>query len=526
MKTFVYRNYTLEYLFDHSYAFSGYGDVLLPTEPCDNIVVFYQVDPSKTPEKQIEEIGEITSRINLITSLIVDKRIIVLTLANEYRRNWQLKHAELTRAIQEFNQVFLGELQEKNNVKVIDINTFISQQKIEEIDWRFFFTSQMIINPKLAKPFKKWFAEQCDFISLKRKKCLVLDCDNTLWGGVLGEEGVLGVQLGQDYPGVVFSRFQELLLMLSKKGVILAVCSKNNLTDIQELWQGNPYNLINDKVLSAYRINWQNKAENIQSIAEELNIGVDSIVFVDDNPMERALVRELLPEVVVPDFPEKPYDLIDFFWQVYNTYFITYELSEEDVRKTEQYKENFFRNESKKVFQNIDDYLASLDIEIEIYKVEDLHLTRLAQMTQKTNQFNLRTARYTEEMLRKKQKEGSQLYVANVRDKFGDNGITIACIVDEDETQLFLDSYLLSCRILGREIEKVVLLSIVRQLVAQKKKPLRAEYIPTKKNGMARDFLEQVGFVLESEDREGVKRYVYKEQNFVEIKDYYTVIFK
>ena len=526
MTAFVYRNYTVEYLFDNSYIFSGYGDVSLPTDSCEVVIAFYQLDPSQTPEKQIEEIKEITTKLNFITSLIVDKRIIIFTLCNEYQQNWQIKHAELTTAIQHFNEYFLKKLsEEKKNIKVLDINIFMSKQIVEKIEWRFFFTSQMIINPKLAKSFKKWFTEQLEFISLKRKKCIVLDCDNTLWGGVVGEEGVLGVRLGQDYPGIVFRRFQELLMMLSKKGVILAVCSKNNLSDIQELWKENPYNLINEKVLSAYRINWQNKAENIQSIAEELNIGVDSIVFVDDNPMERELVKKLLPEVVVPDFPEKPYELIDFFWYLYNTYFTVYELLDEDIKKVDQYKENFFRNESKKTFQNIDDYLASLEIEITIFKAEEIHLMRMAQMTQKTNQFNLRTQRYTEEDLRQKIKEGSHLYVANIKDKFGDSGISIACIIDENEKHLFLDTYLLSCRILGREIEKITLLTIVKQLVESTGKTLDAEYIPTRKNAMAKEFLEQVGFQLKDENVTGVKQYKFNQEQSIDIKNYYTIKF-
>ena len=327
MKNFVYRNYTVEYLFDNTTHFSGYGDVSLPQEDYDNIILFYQLDPSKTPEKQIEEIEEIQSKISLITQLISDKRIIALTLPVEYQQNWQIKHSELSSAILRFNQYLKSLSFEQNNIKVVELNQFFENQTIDKVDWRFFFTSQMIINPKLAKPFKNWFNSQLDFISLKRKKCIVLDCDNTLWGGVVGEDGVHGVKLGQDYPGNAFKSFQELLLMLSKKGVILAVCSKNNLADVQELWRENPNHLINDQVLSAYRINWQNKAENIKSIAEELNIGTDSFVFIDDNPIERGIVKEFLPEVEVPDFPDKPYDLVDFFWKVYNEYFTAFELS-------------------------------------------------------------------------------------------------------------------------------------------------------------------------------------------------------
>ncbi|WP_205601727.1 HAD-IIIC family phosphatase [Sphingobacterium sp. xlx-130] len=524
MKNFVYRNYTVEYLFDNTTAFSGYGDVSLPAEDFENIILFYQVDPSKTPEGQIEEIEEIKSKISLITNLISDKRIVILTLSLNYANNWQIKHAELSTALLGFNEVFLKEVSnEKSNVKVVEINHFFQEETLEKIDWRFLFTSQMIINPKLGKPFKKWMSRQLDFLSLKRKKCIVLDCDNTLWGGVVGEDGAHGVKLGQDYPGNTFRAFQELLLMLSHKGVILAVCSKNNLEDVQELWRDNTNNLINDKVLSAYRINWQNKAENIKSIAEELNIATDSFVFIDDNPIERGLVKEFLPEVEVPDFPAKAYELVSFFWKVYNEFFATFELSKEDFEKTEQYKENFFRNESKKVFENMDDYLSSLEIIVDVIPADESNINRLAQMTQKTNQFNLRSKRYTEEELKWKINQGNHIFCANVKDKFGDNGITIECIVEERDDVLFLDSYLLSCRILGREIEIITLLSIIKKLMRNTGKSMKAEYIPSKKNGMTRDFLEKVGFRLESEDLEGVKSYIFDAEQKINIKDYYTI---
>lgn len=526
MKNFVFRNYTVEYLFPNNTTFSGYGDVMIPNEleSYDNIVLFYQLDPSKTPEAQIDELEEIKSKIDIISSLIKNERLVVVSLANSFNQNWQLREAELSARIHNFNEIYLKQLVNDNpNVKKIELNQFLENVLIETVDWRFLFTSQIVLNPKLAKPFKQWFESQLAFLNLKRKKCIILDCDNTLWGGVVGEDGVHGVKLGQDYPGNVFRRFQELLLMLSKKGVILAVCSKNNLADVEELWKHNKFNLINGDVLSSYRINWQNKADNIKSIAEELNIGVDSLVFIDDNPLERGMVKEFLPEVAVPEFPTKAYELVDFFWKVYNEHFSTYELSAEDLKKTEQYKENFIRNESKKSFASIDDYLASLEIEIDIQLLGEGNVGRLAQMTQKTNQFNLRTQRYTEEEVRKKQSNGSLIYCANVKDKFGDNGITIASIVDKNDSFLFLDSYLLSCRILGREIEKVTLLTIIDRVRKKYNLPMRAEFIPTKKNGMARDFLEKVGFVLEEETIDGIKKYVFNPEQVIEVKDFYKI---
>jgi len=527
MDDYIYRNYTVEYLFDKRYVCSGYGDVTKPSGDFDNYIIFYQLNPSSTPEEQKMEIESIKSKISYILNSEIRERIIIFSLFRDVNKDWEMKSPELLEAIDDFNLHFLKQHSEQyKNVKIVDINTFYQSHSIPFIDWRFFFTAQMVINPKLDKPFKKWFEKQMEALDLKRKKCIVLDCDNTLWGGVVGEDGTFGIKLGMDYPGNCFKRFQHLLLSLSKKGVILAICSKNNLKDVLEVWENNPHNIINDKVLSAYRINWQDKASNIKSIAEELNIGTDSFVFIDDNPLERGLIKELLPEVEVPDFPEKPYELVDFFWQIYHNYFFIYELSEEDLKKTEQYKENFFRNESKKAFTNIDDYLASLNIEIDIMKANKANLPRIAQMTQKTNQFNLTTKRYTEEKLREMIEEGADIYCANVKDRFGDNGITIAAIFIENDKVVHLDSYLLSCRILGREIEKVTLLKLIEEINRDKNKPIKAQFIPTKKNSIAADFLDNIGFVhIKTDEKSGTKDYIFDLNKKPTIKTFYKIKF-
>lgn len=526
MSYYIYRNYTVENFFTANNTFSGYGDIMKPEGKYESYVVFYQLNPSTTPEEKILEIEDIKSKLSFIVNSGIKERIVIINLYRETLLDWQIKTPDLLNAIDDFNLLFLKEIEETNkNVKVLDINTFFQRHTPPFVEWRFFFTSQIPYNPKLAKPFKLWFSKQIEAIDLKRKKCIVLDCDNTLWGGVVGEDGTHGIQLGMDYPGICFKSFQSLLVELSRKGVILAVCSKNNLKDVQDVWENNTNNLINDSILSAYRINWQDKASNIKSIAEELNIGTDSFVFIDDNPVERGLVKEFLPEVEVPDFPEKPYDLVGFFWEIYHRYFTVFELSSEDLKKTEQYKENFFRNESKKVFENMDDYLASLGIQIDIMTASDTNMQRIAQMTQKTNQFNLTTQRYTEEQLRVMQEEGATIFCANVKDKFGDNGITIAGIFKETETEIQLDSYLLSCRILGREIEKVTLLKALEIITKTKNKQITARFIPTKKNAMAAEFLDKAGFTHIDTDENGVKMYILESWDNKDIKQYYKITY-
>lgn len=527
MKNFVFRNYTIEYLFDSNNIFSGYGDINLPAGEHNSYIVFYQTNPGFTPEQLIAEVADIESKVNyLVEHLPHEKRLVIFTLKETYNHDWDIKARPALTAIKDFNSTFLKQVQQsRKGIKIIDINAFVPQPKeVSFVDWKFFYISQMIINPKLAKAFKSWYGVQLNAINLVRKKCIVLDCDNTLWGGVVGEDGVHGIKLGIDYPGICYKQFQELLTMAASKGIIIAVCSKNNEADVLEVWNTNTNNILNAQHISCHRINWQDKATNIKEIAEELNIGLDSLVFIDDNPVERSLVKSFLPDVTIPEFPQQPYELVNFFWEVYNQYFLTYELSEEDVKKTAQYKENFARKEAQKTFGNMDDYLRSLHMEVNIFPANDSNISRIAQMTQKTNQFNLTTRRYTQEDIVHFLKKEAYVFCAGVKDKFGDNGITIAGIIQPvNDEEAYIDSYLLSCRILGREIEIAVLRYIFNLLHQKGIKQIKAAYIPTKKNILAADFYDKAGFTLNRTDADGTKHYSLLLNDYFNIKDYYKI---
>jgi FkbH-like protein len=527
MKRFIYRNYTIEYLFDIHDHFSGYGDLLFPLDNFDEYLIFYQINPVNTPSRQLDEVEEIKSKIEfLIHNIPAERRIVIFTLREEYLRNWKSASPEVLMAIKGLNDFINSNCPSlRNTIKVIDINSFITDAKMPFIDEKYFFISQMIINPKLKKDFKIWFSIQLNSINLIRKKCIVLDCDNTLWGGVVGEEGPLGIKIGQDYPGLCFLKFQELLVEVSEKGVILAVCSKNNHDDVLEVWKKNPFNILNDSHITIYKINWTDKATNIMEIASELNIGLDSIVFIDDNPVEREFVKAFLPEVEIPDFPDQPYQLVKYFWEkIYNPFFLTYQFSDEDLNKTNQYRENFARTRAKTEFNSMDEYLSSLGMEIEISEVDNFTIQRISQMTQKTNQFNLTTKRYTEANLHAKIKGGSTVFCARVKDKFGDNGITIASIFDINDEVVSIDSYLLSCRILGRGIEIITLQYLLNHLFSLGRKKINSVYIPTKKNSMVENFYEKVGFALIDKSADGSKLYELKMNAPFEIKPYYKII--
>ena len=381
----------------------------------------------------------------------------------------------------------------------------------------------MGMNPRLSKPFAEWFSRKLDEIALKRKKCLVLDLDNTLWGGVLGEDGIEGIKLGGDYPGKAFHYYQDALLELSKSGVILTVCSKNNEEDVLEAWEKNPFMVLKKDNFAAWRINWADKATNIKELAEELNIGLDSFVFVDDNPTERELIKQVLPMVEVPEFPAQPYELPQFFKDLVERYFRVYSLTNEDKQKTEQYKANAQRAQAQRSFVDFDAFLESLDIQITIEAANEFNIPRIAQMTQKTNQFNLTTKRYTDAEVRSLVQAGWKIWCISVADKFGDNGIT-GCIMVNGDT---FDTFLLSCRILGKGIEDAFIKKILSLLKESGVKTVLALYVPTAKNAQVKDFYERCGFTCVKEETDGRKSYVLDLLNAdLKIKEFYHINLK
>lgn len=277
---------------------------------------------------------------------------------------------------------------------------------------------------------------------------------------------------------------------------------------------------------SALRINWVNKADNIKSLAQELNIGLDSMVFIDDNPSERELIKTVIPEVEVPDFPTQPYMLPEFFKSIAEKYFSIYNLTSEDLSKTRQYKENTLRNNVKSTFTDMNDYIRSLEIELSIEEVNNITIMRAAQMTQKTNQFNLTTQRYTETDLSEMLNDGAKIYTLSVKDKFGDSGITGLSICKINGETVYVDSFLLSCRILGKGIEDAFMNWILNKLKQLNIKIINSKYISTVKNIQVKDFYERFGFEIISES-ESIKSYSLNlGDKTINLSDNYKYIYK
>ena len=521
MHYFVFRNNTIELFFPKGFSFSGYDDISVIPKEVDGYVWFYQLPLRFNEETLCEEIYSFTSKLSIVLNEIGTVKPLLLFTLDDCITFPLTKGTAVLKAVNYYNSSLLDMEKNNSNVIVLDIREFSRLYPSESlIDWKYWCISQLGLNPRLSKQFNGWFNRKIEQVSLKRKKCIVLDIDNTLWGGILGEDGIEGVKIGGDYPGKAYQMFQEALFELSKSGVILSLCSKNNEDEVFEAFEKNPFMVLNKDCFATWRINWNDKASNIKEIAEELNVGLDSMVFIDDSPSERELIRQSLPMVAVPEFPSQPYDLIPFYKHLVEDYFRVYTLTDEDRAKTEQYKANALRAHAKDSFTNLESFIKSLDIHIKIEAANDFNIPRIAQMTQKTNQFNLTTKRYTESDIRVFLDSGWDIYCMSVSDRFGDYGITGCILINDSE----IDSFLLSCRILGKDIEFAFVKKILELLRDKGHNHLSATYYPTGKNAQVKEFYDRCGFIVTSIDEsENKTYYIDLHTADLSIKPYYQI---
>jgi FkbH-like protein len=342
-------------------------------------------------------------------------------------------------------------------------------------------------------------------------KCLVLDLDNTLWGGVIGDDGLEGIKLGQGSPGgEAFLAVQAHALELSRRGVILAVCSKNDEANALLPFEQHPEMLLRRGDISAFVANWNDKASNIRAIAEMLNIGIDSLVFLDDNPFERNQVRQALPEVHVPEVSDDP-GLVPFCLADAG-YFESVAVTADDLKRREQYAANAERTRMKESSGDISSYLASLEMRMPWHRFRPLDHERTVQLINKTNQFNLTTRRYTSaDVLAVADDPRAVGITFRLLDNFGDNGIIAIVIarVGEDRAAA-IDTWLMSCRVLGRGVEGATLDVLVREVEKLGATALVGEYVPSEKNAMVREHYAKLGFSPEPPwegDAPGVTRH-------------------
>lgn len=400
------------------------------------------------------------------------------------------------------NFLLMQGCQEIKNVYLIDLDALQTACGRNTFsDPKLYYIAKMPISLEVLPAVAKQVVDVVLTLRGSVKKCVVLDLDNTLWGGVIGDDGLSGIQIGELGTGHAFSDFQCWLKELKNRGILLAVCSKNNDATAREPFEKHPEMVLRLEDFSMFVANWEDKASNIRAIQKALNIGMDSLVFLDDNPFERNLVRSIIPEITVPELPEDPALYLQFLRSL--GLFETTSYSADDASRTQQYREQAERAVFAASFQSYDDYLAGLDMVAVAAPFDAFHYPRIAQLTQRSNQFNLRTVRYTEAEIEAIAHDDSHICLYfMLKDKFGDHGLISVVILDKfpDQT-LFVSEWLMSCRVLKRGMEEFIADKILQTAAAHGFQKVIGEYIPTAKNAMVKDLYENMGFDRVTDNR-------------------------
>lgn len=383
-----------------------------------------------------------------------------------------------------------------------------------------YYNAKMTVSINALPYIAKAVADVLLALDGRIKKCVVCDLDNTLWGGVIGDDGLGGIHIGELGQGHAFTNLQRWLKQLKECGIILAVCSKNNEETAREPFEKHEEMILGLEDISLFVANWDDKASNIKMIQKSLNIGMDSMIFLDDNPFERNLVRELIPGITVPELPQDPALYLEYLQS--QNYFETASFAGAGADRTKQYQAELERRKLEKTFESIDGYLRSLEMKGTAKPFEPVRFARIAQLTQRSNQFNLRTIRYTESDIERIADDGNYLTLYyTLRDRFGDHGLVSVVIMKKiSETRLFVDTWLMSCRVLKRGMEEFIVNAFVDTAAKNGFEWISAEYIPTPKNKMVETIYETMGFTCTTDHHYELKVSAYvKKNNYITMED-------
>jgi FkbH-like protein len=491
----IIRNTTIENTFQTGYKLSGYDnwneeDI----EEAGLVIWFYLISLNKTHTHKKSELDSYKFKVEFIVNQCKrkNKPLLLLTLPFIFDTSFQSQDDTISKSVLNFNN-WLYTLQSiEDSIWIIDINQFSSIAEI--IHPKYYWTSLVGVNPKLSLQFREWLESEIDcIVQRNRKKCLILDLDNTLWKGIIAEDGTNGISCDGDYPGNVFNYFQMRVQELAESGILIALCSKNAQKDIEDFWKNSTRLSLKWDSIIAHRINWRDKSSNILEIAKELNIGLESIVFIDDNPTERGWVESLLPEVTVPNFPENDFEIPSFIDKVFSKHFKKGCILKEDKDKLLQYQTNKKRTEYLNTLDSFDDYLKKLGVKITLNELNTSNIQRVSQITMKTNQFNFTLKKFDiDELIEILRIDEKIVYCINVADKFGDYGLTgvlFGSIVSSNE--FYIDNFLLSCRILGKGVEKIVIDEIISDLKKRGLEKIKGKLIYSNRNEPASNFVKQ-----------------------------------
>ena len=427
----------------------------------------------------------------------------------------ELSAKEMT---EQFNRTIKMEFLGNERVFVYDFDSFFSRFGERNIvNEKLRFLGHVLVEPGFLEELAEDFMGYVKALCSKNRKCIVLDLDNTLWGGIVGEDGFNKIRLDDKPPGNAFLEFQRTLLALHKRGIILAINSKNNPEDALKVIREHPYMILREKHFACMKINWEDKVKNLKEIANEINIGTDSMVFFDDSKVNREFVRSIMPEVLVVELPEDAAQYAAKLREMND--FNTLQVTGEDFKRGQMYYQQNRREKLRGKFSDLDSFLKNLKIKVEIKKADAFTIPRISQLTQKTNQFNLTTKRYSEAEIKNfSENRNYFVYSVNVRDKFGDNGLTGVIILEKRGEIFIIDSFLLSCRVIGRNVEKSVLKFAVELAKKEGMTEIYGVYVPSQKNMLCKNLYTENGF-------EKAGKNLFRLRNFERVKsvDYIEV---
>jgi FkbH-like protein len=394
-----------------------------------------------------------------------------------------LLNSEFAQAAPSQTRLFMNDL--NSIAAAIGLNQFHDPKR-----W---FRYKLITSPRGSLAIAKSAAAIIGGIYGRSRKCLVLDLDNTLWGGVIGDDGPARIKIGKETPEAeAYTAFQQYCLRLRDRGILLAVCSKNT-AEIAQQGLEHPDSVLRLNHFSCFKVNWEPKHENLKAIAAELNLGLDSLVFVDDNPAEREIVSAQLPMVAVPDFGSDISNVIAVLEEA--RYFEPVTLSREDLERARQYENNAERSHHQGRFASYGEYLDSLEMSAEIEAFKPVYLERIAQLINKTNQFNLTTRRYTlSEVEKIALNPGYITLYGKLSDRFGDNGLISVIIGRQEQSTLHVDLWIMSCRVIKRDMELAMLDSLAAICIQREIREIHGYYVPTERNGLVADHYAKLGF--------------------------------
>ncbi len=401
------------------------------------------------------------------------------------------------RLVQELNQM-LAEQAGAEHIGLLDIARQCARDGLDHwFDEGRWLQAKMEIAPAAALDYGALLASHIAAHRGQSRKCLVMDLDNTIWGGVVGDDGLEGLKLGQGSGvGEAYLQLQQYLGQLKERGIILAVCSKNDLETAQEPFLRHPDMYLSLDDIAVFVANWDDKAANLQAISKRLNLGLDSLVFLDDNPAERTRIREALPMVAVPELPDDPAGYVRCLAN--HGYFEAVQVTGEDRQRAAQYAANARRTEFEETAESMDDYLRGLDMQMTVGPVTGVHLDRVTQLIGKTNQFNTTTRRYTrDEIVSFSESDDCVTLQCRLVDRFGDNGLVSAIVLcphGEIDESLIVANWVMSCRVFGRQLEHELMNIVVERARERGAGILLGEYIPTAKNGVIKTLFRDFGF--------------------------------